>query len=76
VSQSVRVAAVCEGSFIGLRGFDNNSFPRSSTPPRSMGEKKFQFDIDSRMDPCVDENKELYFADYKNDGKLYKFVVE
>jgi hypothetical protein len=24
----------------------------------------------------VDENGELYFADYKDEGKLYKFVVE
>jgi glucose/arabinose dehydrogenase len=24
----------------------------------------------------VDESNELYFADYKNDGKLYKFIVE
>jgi len=24
----------------------------------------------------IDENKELYFADYKNDGKLFKFAAE
>lgn len=24
----------------------------------------------------VDESNELYFADYKNDGKLYKFVIQ
>ena len=23
----------------------------------------------------VDENKELYFADYRREGKLYKFVM-